>query len=110
MKLNVVLGFKITLCNPFSDRLILSSLLRSHMSGEQDGHPICFCARHIPAPLPLLIFRVGSCSSQSRGTLTAQIALARHAGLNTIRLEGKMESGMFYSLMDSAGMLALPGW
>jgi beta-galactosidase/beta-glucuronidase len=42
--------------------------------------------------------------------LAAQIALARHSGLNAIRLEGKMESEMFYDMLDSLGMLALPGW
>lgn len=47
---------------------------------------------------------------QTRSGLAAQIALTRHAGLNTIRLEGKMESDMFYGLMDSLGMLAMPGW
>lgn len=42
--------------------------------------------------------------------LSAAIAYTRDMGLNTIRLEGKMEPDEFYDLADQAGLLVLPGW
>jgi len=47
---------------------------------------------------------------QTQDDLAGRIALTRLAGLNTIRLEGKMESEMFYGMLDTLGMLAMPGW
>ncbi|HLJ66436.1 MAG TPA: glycoside hydrolase family 2 [Chloroflexota bacterium] len=35
---------------------------------------------------------------------------ARDLGLNTIRLEGKLENDIFYDLADRYGILILPGW
>ena len=34
----------------------------------------------------------------------------RHMGLNTIRLEGKMETDYFHDLADEMGILVMPGW
>ena len=42
--------------------------------------------------------------------LAAQLAMARHMGLNAIRLEGKMDPDEFFDALDELGMLALPGW
>jgi len=42
--------------------------------------------------------------------LSAAIAYTRDMGLNTIRLEGKMEPDEFYDLADEAGLLVMPGW
>jgi exo-1,4-beta-D-glucosaminidase len=39
-----------------------------------------------------------------------ELELAKHMGLNTIRLEGKLESDEFYDLADRMGMLIMPGW
>src|SRR5207245_1544540 len=39
-----------------------------------------------------------------------ELELAKDMGLNTIRLEGKLESDEFYDLADRMGMLIMPGW
>jgi exo-1,4-beta-D-glucosaminidase len=46
----------------------------------------------------------------SRERLEAQIRYTREMGLNTIRLEGKLESDLFYDLADEYGILLMPGW
>jgi exo-1,4-beta-D-glucosaminidase len=40
----------------------------------------------------------------------AQLRYARQMGLNTIRLEGKLESDRFFDDADRLGILVLPGW
>jgi exo-1,4-beta-D-glucosaminidase len=42
--------------------------------------------------------------------LEKELAYVKHMGLNTIRLEGKMESDSFYDMADSKGILIMPGW
>lgn len=42
--------------------------------------------------------------------LEDQIRMTRDMGLNTIRLEGKLESDDFYDLADRYGILVMPGW
>jgi len=42
--------------------------------------------------------------------LAQQIAITRDLGLNAIRFEGKMEPDELFSLMDSVGIVGLPGW
>jgi exo-1,4-beta-D-glucosaminidase len=42
--------------------------------------------------------------------LLKEFAYVRHMGLNTIRLEGKMETDYFYNLADEMGILVMPGW
>ena len=39
-----------------------------------------------------------------------EIRYARHMGLNTIRLEGKLETDHFFDLADRSGMLVMAGW
>ncbi|HEX6740155.1 MAG TPA: hypothetical protein VF310_17875, partial [Vicinamibacteria bacterium] len=46
----------------------------------------------------------------SRERLTAEMRYVREMGLNTIRLEGKLESDLFYDLADEMGILLMPGW
>jgi exo-1,4-beta-D-glucosaminidase len=46
----------------------------------------------------------------SRERLSAQMRYVKEMGLNTIRLEGKLESGLFYDLADEEGILVMPGW
>ncbi len=46
----------------------------------------------------------------SRERLEAQMRYTREMGLNTIRLEGKLETELFYDLADEYGILAMPGW
>jgi len=42
--------------------------------------------------------------------LRAELAYTRDMGLNTIRLEGKLETDEFYDLADEYGILVMPGW
>jgi exo-1,4-beta-D-glucosaminidase len=42
--------------------------------------------------------------------LEAELRYTREMGLNTIRLEGKLESDAFYDLADREGILVMPGW
>jgi exo-1,4-beta-D-glucosaminidase len=46
----------------------------------------------------------------SRERLQAELRYVREMGLNTIRLEGKLESDEFYDLADEYGILVMPGW
>jgi exo-1,4-beta-D-glucosaminidase len=46
----------------------------------------------------------------SRERLEAEMRYTRDMGLNTIRLEGKLESDVFYDLADRYGILLMPGW
>jgi exo-1,4-beta-D-glucosaminidase len=47
---------------------------------------------------------------QSRDRLEAEFRYVRDLGLNTLRLEGKMESDDFYNLADEQGILIMAGW
>jgi exo-1,4-beta-D-glucosaminidase len=47
---------------------------------------------------------------ESRSRLEAQFDYVRAMNLNTIRLEGKMESDEFYDLADRRGVLIMAGW
>ncbi len=42
--------------------------------------------------------------------LEKEFAYVKHMGLNTIRLEGKMESDSFYDMADEKGVLVMAGW
>ncbi len=42
--------------------------------------------------------------------LKAQILYVKNMHLNTIRLEGKLESDLFYDLCDEQGILVIAGW
>jgi exo-1,4-beta-D-glucosaminidase len=42
--------------------------------------------------------------------LEAEFRYVREMGLNTIRLEGKLETDAFYNLADRMGILLMPGW
>jgi exo-1,4-beta-D-glucosaminidase len=44
------------------------------------------------------------------GRVDAELTYAKQMGLNTIRLEGKLESDHFYDEADRLGLLVLPGW
>ncbi len=46
----------------------------------------------------------------SSGRLEAEFRYVREMGLNTIRLEGKLETEEFYALADRMGILLMPGW
>jgi exo-1,4-beta-D-glucosaminidase len=47
---------------------------------------------------------------RSRERLEAQLDYIRDMNLNTIRLEGQIESDDFYDLADEKGILIMPGW
>lgn len=64
---------------------------------------------------PLLIRGAGWASDMllrpaSRERLEAELRYVRAMGLNTVRLEGKLESDVFYDLADRYGILVMPGW
>jgi exo-1,4-beta-D-glucosaminidase len=63
---------------------------------------------------PLLIRSGGWASDIFLRTDTArlrrQFDIIRDLGLNSIRLEGKLETDEFYDLADQYGILLLPGW
>ena len=40
----------------------------------------------------------------------AELSYVRDLGLNTVRLEGKLEDHAFYDLADRMGILLMPGW
>ncbi len=42
--------------------------------------------------------------------LLQELRMVRAMGLNAIRLEGKMESELFFTLTDQLGLVVLPGW
>jgi exo-1,4-beta-D-glucosaminidase len=42
--------------------------------------------------------------------LEAELALVRDLGLNTLRLEGKLETDAFYAAADRYGIALIPGW
>ncbi len=44
------------------------------------------------------------------GRLEAELRYVREMGLNTVRLEGKLETDAFYDLADRMGILLMPGW
>ncbi len=46
----------------------------------------------------------------SRERLEAELRLTKEMGLNTVRLEGKLESDLFYDLADEMGLLVMAGW
>jgi exo-1,4-beta-D-glucosaminidase len=46
----------------------------------------------------------------SKQRLEAELRYVKEMGLNTIRLEGKLESEEFYDLADRHGILLMPGW
>ena len=46
----------------------------------------------------------------SRERLEAEMRYVREMGLNTIRLEGKLETDEFYDLADRHGIMVMPGW
>jgi exo-1,4-beta-D-glucosaminidase len=65
--------------------------------------------------LPILIRGGGWASDMllrpdSPDRLEAQMRYVREMGLNTIRLEGKLESDEFYEAADRLGILVMPGW
>jgi exo-1,4-beta-D-glucosaminidase len=46
----------------------------------------------------------------SEQRVDADLAYVRHMGLNTIRLEGKMDREVFFDKTDRLGILVMPGW
>src|SRR5688572_15279921 len=64
---------------------------------------------------PILIRGGGWASDMLLRPITTERALAemryvKEMGLNTIRLEGKLETDEFYDLADKEGILLMPGW
>jgi exo-1,4-beta-D-glucosaminidase len=46
----------------------------------------------------------------SRERYEQEVAYVKHMGLNTIRLEGKLEDEAFFDATDREGILVMPGW
>jgi exo-1,4-beta-D-glucosaminidase len=47
---------------------------------------------------------------RDRARLATELAYTLHLGLNTIRLEGKLDFDEFYDMADELGIVVLPGW
>jgi exo-1,4-beta-D-glucosaminidase len=47
---------------------------------------------------------------QTRDRLEAEMRYVREMNLNTVRLEGKLETEAFYEIADRDGILVMPGW
>ncbi|GHH76804.1 beta-mannosidase [Streptomyces sulfonofaciens] len=45
-----------------------------------------------------------------KGRTSDELGYVADLGLNTVRLEGKLENPEFYDLADRAGIMVLPGW
>jgi exo-1,4-beta-D-glucosaminidase len=73
-----------------------------HRLFRVNGHPILVRGG---GWAPDMMFRPAS-----RERLAAQMGYVRAMGLNTIRLEGKLETDLFYDLADEYGILVMPGW
>lgn len=102
--------------------------LRAESGGRlSDTARVDFGVRHVRSTLdddgarrfeingvPLLIRGAGWSSDLMLRTdpqrLADELTYARDLGLNTLRLEGKLENDEFYQLADRLGMLLLPGW
>jgi exo-1,4-beta-D-glucosaminidase len=83
-----------------------------NMSSEltRDGHRL-FKVNGLP-----ILIRGGGWASDmllrpaSKERLEAEFRYTQEMGLNTIRLEGKLETEAFYDLADERGILLMPGW
>jgi exo-1,4-beta-D-glucosaminidase len=64
--------------------------------------------------LPILVRAAGWSPDmmlrQDPDRLADELAYARDIGLNTVRLEGKMEGEEFFALTDRLGLLVMAGW
>lgn len=47
---------------------------------------------------------------EDKARVDKELAYVKHMGLNTVRLEGKMETQYFYDRADEMGLLIMPGW
>jgi exo-1,4-beta-D-glucosaminidase len=110
--------------NPHLERLTMGFIENGATSDEQSTE---FGIREITSELTSTgarLFRVNGKSILIRGAgwaqdmllrtnpqrLSDQIALVRDMHLNTIRLEGKLETEDFFHLTDEQGILVLAGW
>jgi exo-1,4-beta-D-glucosaminidase len=63
---------------------------------------------------PLLVLGAGWASDMllrpTPGRVDEQLGYVRDLGLNTVRLEGKLESDHFFDRADRLGIMVLPGW
>jgi exo-1,4-beta-D-glucosaminidase len=83
-----------------------------HMSSEltKEGHRL-FRVNGKP-----ILIRGGGWASDmlfrpaSTERLEAELEYVKEMGLNTVRLEGKLETDEFYDLADRHGILLMPGW
>ena len=109
---------------PTLQHLMVRFLVSDQLSGERR---IRFGIREITSELtdksyrlfringkPLLIRGGGWTSDmllrRDRKNLEAQFAYVRDMNLNTLRLEGQMESDDFFDLADERGVLVMAGW
>jgi exo-1,4-beta-D-glucosaminidase len=92
-----------------------------------DMQPVRFGIRDVSFdqdPTGLRVFRINGKRIAIRGggwasdmllrnsgtRLETEFALVKDLGLNTIRLEGKLESDDFFAKADAYGLLVMPGW
>ena len=63
-----------------------------------------------PDPDPRRRVGVGHAAAPGAGSCDDQLMYVRDMGLNTVRLEGKLESDHFFDEADRLGILVMPGW
>ena len=113
----------------YGDQPLYTLNLSVESSGELSDHAdVRFGIQHYSSELtpeghrmfringkPILIRGGGWASDmllrpKSPERLEAEFRYVREMGLNTIRLEGKLETDAFYDLADRMGILLMPGW
>jgi exo-1,4-beta-D-glucosaminidase len=107
---------------------LYAAKLRVEVSGgESDSANISFGIREVTAELTPTggrLFKVNGKNVLIRGAawapdmlyrwdpkrLDADLAYTKHMGLNTLRLEGKVDRDEFFDKADRLGILVMPGW
>jgi len=104
------LSFSLVSTNVSSDSLVTTFGIRTATSSLDTNGNRLFLFNTLP-----FLVRGGGWSPDlfqrvDDARLAQQIALTRDLGVNAIRFEGKMEPDELFDLMDSVGIVGLPGW
>ena len=88
----------------FGIRQVTSELTRARASAVQDQRPAD------PDPRRRLGLGHAAAADHDASGCDAEMRYVREMGLNTIRLEGKLETDEFFDLADEQGILVMAGW